>query len=170
MPSFAVAEHTIGVPLEFTPVAPVFVHHVPVVTTCGGSAAAVACAELGGVVVVDGFVVVAPGVVVLGALVVLETLDELVVLDGCVVEVCGALVVVCGVFTEVSSAAQAQCRDDSACEDHREDRGNDDPASVATRCAVHGRLTLRPRERTVGIARREARRGRGIRGRDRDVA
>ena len=103
MPSFAVAEHTIGVPLEFTPVAPGFVHHVPVVTTCGGSAAAAACAELGGVVVADGFVVVAPGVVVLGALVVLETLDELVVLDGCVVEVWGALVVVWGVFTEVSS-------------------------------------------------------------------
>jgi hypothetical protein len=101
VPSFAVAEHTMGVPWEFTPVAPVVVHHVPVVTTCGGSAAAVADAELGGDVVADGFdatVVVAPGTVV-----VVASLDVLVVLDGFVVEVWGLLVVVCGVFTDVSS-------------------------------------------------------------------
>jgi hypothetical protein len=105
VPSFAVAEHTMGVPLEFTPVAPVVVHHVPVVTTCGGSAAAAADA---GVVadVFDARVVVAPGVVVVapGIVVVVDTLDVLVVLDGCVVvEVWGLLVVVCGVFTVVSS-------------------------------------------------------------------
>lgn len=104
MPSFAVAEHTIGVPLAFTPVAPGVVHQVPVVTTCGGSAAA---DDAGGDAVADAFdatVVVAPGVVVVVApgVVVVVALDVLDVLDACVVEVRGALVVVWGVFTEVS--------------------------------------------------------------------
>ena len=81
-----------GVPAEFTAVSPSVVHHVPVVTVFGGSAAA---EEAGGDVVadpLDATVVGAPGVVVV-----------LVVLDACVVEVWGSVVVVRGfVFTDVS--------------------------------------------------------------------